>query len=40
MPVLGSRFSKHENRIKAFDLITSMGEVLEKEKTIDTLLME
>lgn len=40
MPVLGSRFSKHENRVKAFDLITSMGEVLEKEKTIETLLTE
>jgi hypothetical protein len=40
MPVLGSRFSKHDNRVKAFDLITSMGEVLEKEKIIDTLLIE
>lgn len=40
MPVLGARFSKHDNRVKAFDLITSMGEVLEKEKTIETLLTE
>jgi len=40
MPVLGSRFSIHENRVKAFELITLMDKVLYKEITIEKLLTE
>ena len=40
MPVLGSRFNSHENRTKAFNLITTMTKILKKEKTLEQLLIE